>query len=178
VQQCDPDRPGGVPSRKAGLGVRTLAVWVGGTLPGAGNFLFVGRIPGRAALDDTFSDPAPLGHLAIIGAHPVHRNRRKAPLLTVSGEAKPSGTVLGCDRPTRAGARAPITENALLDKVHRVFDRCSPFHFATLDRGGVDHPHLPALSPGVEERAVARVFRGLSLHSVGTEGLQLFDRKT
>ena len=127
--------------------------------------LVVLGIPGRAASHHPLRDTAPLRDLAVVGAHPVHRNRCQASLFPIPREAQPTRAELRRHRSPSAGIGAPVAEHAFLDQMDGVLHRRSPFHLATLDGGGMDHPDLPMLSPGVQESAVAGVFCGLYLQS-------------
>src|ERR1700694_2330173 len=126
--------------------------------------LFIGGIPGRAALHDTFRDSAPLGDLAVVGAHPVDWNRGEAALLAIARETEPARAEFGGNTPPRPDCGASVPHHPLLDQENRVLNGGAALHPAALNRGGVDHPYLPEPPSRVEEGAVTGVLGGLRLH--------------
>lgn len=142
----------------------SAGVRVGSFLWRTGRFVLIARIPGRPAFEDPFGDPAPLGDLAVVSAHPVDRDRGQPALFAVAGEAKPAVAVFGGDCPTGPGSRPPVTEDTLFDQEYRVLNGGATLHSPPFDRRRMDHPDLPKAASGVEESAVAGVFGCLDLH--------------
>ncbi len=124
----------------------------------------IGRIPCGTAPHDSLGDPAPLGDLNVVGAHPAHWHRGKAALFTETRKTQPAGAEFRRDGSTTAGEPAPISEDSLLDEVDRVLDPCPAFHLSPFDRRWVHHPHFPDPPSGIQERAIARVFCDLRPH--------------
>jgi hypothetical protein len=137
---------------------------VPGSRVGAGDFLLVRGIPGRTASHYTPRHPAPFRDLTVVGAHPVHRYRRKPPFFTIACETEPARGELRSDCAPRPRIGPAVAEHPQLDETHGVFDRSASLHFPALNGGGMNHPYFPDLPSCVQKGAISRVFCGFNLH--------------
>lgn len=162
---------------RKGVSGPSSRVWIGALGPRAGDFILIFRIPRRPALNHSSGDATPLGNLAVVRAHPVHRHRRETALFSAARKTEPAVAVLGSHGTARTGVRAPVSKHTLLYKKNRVFDWRASFHPSPLDRRGMNHPHFPDSAPGVEERAITRVFGGVKLHVKVGKGCAVLNAK-
>src|SRR6266496_1240337 len=149
----------------------------GGLSPRARNVFFVGGVPRRTAFENASGYPEPFRDLAVVGAHPVYRNRSETSFLTVAGETQPARAVLRGHRSAASQIGTPVAQHPLLDEMHRVFNGRATFHFAALDRRWMHHPDFPDSSTRVEEGAVAGVLCGLQLQVNSCEVYNLLNAK-